>query len=85
MKICVAVFRSRTETYKFIEYMQSFNVPCVAISTPKEARVGCGISAKFPYSKLDFVNKIIGNGGFNAFKGIFIIQKQGGRSSTVKI
>lgn len=85
MKICIAVFRSKTETYKFIEYMRSLNVECSAVSTPKEARVGCGISAKFQYANLQTANRVIANGNFKAFKGIFIIEKRGNRSSTVRI
>ena len=85
MKTVIAVFRSKTETYKFIEYMQAVGVDCFAVSTPKEAHVGCGISAKFNYDKLNVAYKIINSGGFSAFKGFYLIVKRKDRSSTVKL
>lgn len=85
MKTVIAVFRSKTETYKFIEYMRAVGADANAVTTPKEARVGCGISAKFYYDKLSVAYKIIGSGGFSAFKGFYMIVKKGGRTSTTKI
>lgn len=85
MKMCIAVFRSKTETYKFIDYMRANNIECAAVTTPKEAHVGCGISAKFPYRNLNIAYKIVNSGAFTSFKNFFVIEKQNGRSSTVRI
>ena len=85
MKTVIAVFRSKTETYKFIEYMLALGIEASAVSTPKEAHVGCGISARFFYDKLNVASKIIKSGGFSAFKGFYVIVKRGTRTSTVKI
>ena len=85
MKTVIAVFRSKTETYKFIEYMLALGIEASAVSTPKEAHVGCGISAKFNYDKLNVATKITKSGGFSAFKGFYVIVKKGERKSTMKI
>lgn len=85
MKAIYAVFRSKTETYKFIEYMHQLGLDAVAVSTPSGAKVGCGISAKISYNALNVANKIISGGRFSTFKGLFLIEKKGGRTSTVKI
>ena len=85
MKTIYAVFRSKTETYKFIEYMREVGFDATAVSTPSGAKVGCGISAKISYNALNVANKIISGGRFSTFKGLFLIEKKGGRTSTVKI
>lgn len=85
MKTVIAVFRSKTETFKFIEYMMALGLEASAVSTPKEAHVGCGISAKFNYDGLSVATKIIRSGGFSAFKGFYVITKRAGRTSTTKI
>ena len=85
MKSVIAVFRSKTETYRFIEYMRGVGVDCNAVSTPKEAHVGCGISAKFNYDRLNVAYKITKSGGFLAFKGFYSIVKRNGVTSTVKL
>lgn len=52
MKIYLAVFRSRTQALDFISALKSFGIAAKAVSTPKEANVGCGISAKISESDL---------------------------------
>lgn len=85
MKPVIAVFRSKTETYKFIEYMVSVGNECYAVTTPAKASVGCGVSAKFFYGSLKTAYEIINSGGFSAFKGFYLIEKHGQRTSIVKI
>ena len=43
----LAVFRSRAQALDFIARLKGAGVPVQAVSTPKEAGVGCGVSAKF--------------------------------------
>lgn len=43
----LAVFRSRAQTIDFVAALKAAGVPVQTVSTPKEAGVGCGISAKF--------------------------------------
>lgn len=43
----LAVFKSRAQTLDFVSLLRSGGVVASAVNTPKEAGVGCGISAKF--------------------------------------
>ena len=47
MKWAVATFRSKTEVFEFIDLMEQEGVFVSTVGTPKEARIVCGISAKF--------------------------------------
>ncbi|MGN0823075.1 MAG: DUF3343 domain-containing protein [Candidatus Gallimonas sp.] len=73
----LAVFRSRAQTIDFVSALRSAGVPASAVSTPPEAGVGCGVSAKFderfrdralfllrkkPYSSYVGMMRRVGNG-----------------------
>lgn len=42
----LAVFRSRAQTLDYVAALKNAGIPASAVATPKEAGVGCGISAK---------------------------------------
>ena len=85
IKKCVAVFKSRNQVMAFIETMNRSGVVCKMVATPKEARVGCGVSAEFMQSKVHIAKFIIKNGEFSSFVGIFLIEKRGRYTTTVRI
>ncbi len=85
MKRCIVVFKSRTQVMYFIELMKNHGLSAKAVTTPKEARIGCGISAEISYSSLSTANSIIRRVGFSSFYGVFLIEKRGGRTTTTKI
>lgn len=84
MRVCIAVFRSRTQVMSFIDYMQKIGVNCQLVPTPKEAKIGCGISAKLPFSKMREASAIIQGYKLTAFHGFFVITKSGNRTTTVR-
>ena len=43
----LAVFRSRAQSLDFLAAAKAAGIPAQAVSTPKEAGVGCGVSVKF--------------------------------------
>lgn len=43
----LAVFRSRAQTLEFVSALRGMGAAVQAVNTPKEAGVGCGISARF--------------------------------------
>lgn len=43
----LAVFRSRTQLFRFLDVLRKFGGVASVISTPQEANVGCGLSARF--------------------------------------
>lgn len=85
MNTYIAVFKSRTEVFAFLEKLKSAGVFCSIVPTPKEARVGCGLSAKFSQSGLQVALRVIKALNLSSFYGIFYVKISGNRSSTVRI
>lgn len=82
MKYCYAIFRSKTQAINFVEILNKNNIPSKIVSTPKEANLGCGISATFSLYYLDFAKNVINQHKFDAFKKFIIVEKNGLRTST---
>ncbi|MBQ9781601.1 MAG: DUF3343 domain-containing protein [Clostridia bacterium] len=82
MKYCYAIFRSKTQAINFVEVLNKNGVPSKIVSTPKEANMGCGISATFSLYYLDFAKGIISKNNFDSFKKFIIVEKNGLRTST---
>ncbi len=85
MKRCVVVFKSRTQVMYFIEIMNKKGYTAKSVPTPKEARIGCGVSAEIKISSINYAYKLIKKVGFSSFYGMFIIEKRGERTTTTKI
>ena len=77
MKKYVAVFRSRTDVLSFIENLRKHGVYAIAVQTPKEAKVGCGISAEFSPAGISVAKRLLETGAYPSFFGFFIIEKRG--------
>ena len=84
-KRCVAVFKSKSQVMSFIESMKLSGVVCKMISTPKEAKAGCGVSAEFPLCKLNLARTILQSGGFSSFYGFFLLEIRGTHTTTVRM
>ena len=65
----LAVFRSRAQALDFISYLKRAGVPAQAVSTPKEAGVGCGVSAKFDERFLPRVKLLLEKRRYASFSG----------------
>lgn len=65
----LAVFRSRAQTLDYISALRSGGVPAAAVNTPKEAGVGCGISAKFDSRFLDRARFYLTKKQYSSFAG----------------
>ncbi len=81
----VAVFKSRSQVMAFIEKMNSLGASSRLISTPKEAHLGCGVSAEFSVSHLSTAKAVVNRFRYNSFYGFFLIEKRGSRTTTVRI
>ncbi len=66
----LAVFRSRAQTLEFISVLKGGGIPVQAVNTPKEANVGCGISARFEEPFLPRVRFYLGKKHYSSFSGI---------------
>ena len=66
----LAVFRSRAQALDFSAALKTAGVPAQAIATPREARVGCGISIKFDDRFVSRARAVLGGKGYSAFSGL---------------
>ena len=85
MNLCLAVFRSRTQTYEFIEYMVRSGISCRAVTTPPEAHLGCGISAEFYIAHKSYAAEVISKKGLNSFVAFYKITTRGRTTMTDRL
>ena len=77
MKKYIAVFRSRTGVLSFINEVRKHGVYAIAVQTPKEAKVGCGISAEFSIRGISVAKQLVSTGLFPSFYGFFVVERVG--------
>lgn len=65
----LAVFKSRAQTLDYIAALKGVGVPVLAVNTPKEAGVGCGISAKFDARFLGRARLVLQKKLYSSFAG----------------
>ena len=70
----LAVFKSRAQTLDFIGHLSAAGVPAQAVSTPKEAGVGCGISAKFNARFLSRAKAVLSARSYSSFAGFLTLR-----------
>lgn len=85
MTKCIAVFRSKTDLFTFINYMKYGGAFIGTTATPKEARIGCGLSAKFDERFYRLALNVLSSYDFPSFFGIYKIKNVNGRISTVLV
>ena len=66
----LAVLRSRAQTLELVSSLKAAGIPAQTVSTPKEAGVGCGISAKFEENFLPRVQALLKRRTYSSFSGI---------------
>ena len=65
----LAVFRSRAQALDALSALRSAGVPARAVSTPREAGVGCGVSLAFGDALFARVQRILLRRRYTAFWG----------------
>ena len=85
MTVILAVFRSRTQTMRFVELMRLKGVQCVVVQTPPEAHVGCGTSGKFRACDIFIARRIVLQNHFDAFVGFYEWKKIAGQTVIRKL
>lgn len=71
MSYYLVVFRSRSETMKFVNILNSYGVFVSVVNTPRQLSVSCGISAKIQTASLNLAKDILRRRQFYTFAGIF--------------
>ncbi|HJA95928.1 MAG TPA: DUF3343 domain-containing protein [Firmicutes bacterium] len=65
----LAVFRSRAQALDALSLLKGAGVPSQAVSTPKEAGIGCGVSVKFDCNFFPRVRPLLAGRRYSAFWG----------------
>ncbi len=76
MKI-IAVFRSRAQAVDCVSALRGAGVPARLISTPRETRAGCGVSAEFDGAFFPRVKTVLFRKNYTAFSGFWKVQGGG--------
>ena len=85
MDAILAVFRSRPQAYACVEKLKRYGVNASAVSTPTEANVGCGISARIGEFDLPRARRALAGGQYGAFVGFFRVRAGYGGVSVRRI
>lgn len=65
----LAVFKSRAQALDCISLLRKEGVPAQPVANPPQAKVGCGISARFEDTFLPRVRRVISKKSYSAFAG----------------
>ena len=65
----LAVFRSRAQSLDALSALRGAGVPVQAVSTPREAGIGCGVSVRFDANFFPRVRTILAKRRYTAFWG----------------
>ena len=84
-KNLIIVFRSKTEVFGFIDEMNNAGAFATTTGTPKEAKIGCGISVKTDARNLKTVISILNERRFDGFFGVYSSVGAGGRTSRTRL
>jgi hypothetical protein len=76
----LAVFRSRSHSLDYVERLNSYGVPATAMPTPKEAKIGCGLCARFDARYFVRAQAVLKTGGYSSFKGFYKMDFFNGRT-----
>ncbi len=71
MSYYLVVFRSRSETMKFVNILNSYGSIVSIINTPRQLSISCGISAKISPASLGLAKDILKRRQFYTFAGIY--------------
>ncbi|PWM51973.1 MAG: hypothetical protein DBX39_01000 [Bacillota bacterium] len=80
MSSILAVFRSRAQTLDYVMRLKSNGINAAAVSTPREANVGCGLSAKIGTYDLARARNVLAYCNRSAFVGFFRVENNCGRT-----
>ena len=85
MNYYLAVFRSQTQTYAFMQLLSSYKVPAMVIQTPRQAQVSCGLSVKFfGDGALEFARQILSRRQMSSFVAFFFVEDFGEGRKQIK-
>jgi len=81
----VVVFKTKTEVFSFLEDARYYGIVGSVVSTPKEIKIGCGLSAKISDWHAYKARAVIFNGDYPTFYGVFTLRKTANGFSLKKL
>lgn len=81
----IAVFRSKTDVFLFLDIMRSRGVYSTITATPKEAGIGCGLAARFPSHAISVARAAVQSGRLPSFYSFYSVYRSGNGFSIMKI
>ena len=75
----IAVFRSRAQCLDYAGRLFKYGVTAQTVPTPKEAKMGCGLCAKFDSTAFIRARAVLSLGKYSSFKGFYRADYQNGR------
>ena len=75
----VAAFRSRQQVLWFEGVLRRRGVPVSVVSTPRDISMGCGLSVRFPLSRLDDVRQALRGFSTSNLIGLYRAEYDGRR------
>lgn len=85
MEFLIVSFRSRAETMRFVDILRGMGVTVSVVNTPREAYVGCGLSAQLDFSSFALAKRVAFTHGFESFAGFFKVTERYGRRTVQTI
>ena len=79
MEYVIIAFRSRVHTVRYAEFLRKNGAYCQIINTPKEAGVGCGLSARVSANDFAAAKRAAAITAYSSFAGFFLVKTVGGR------
>ena len=74
MTFFIVVFRSRSESMKFANILNSYGFKSAFVSTPRKISVSCGISVKIETKALQAAMEILKRRQFYTFGGVYYLK-----------
>ncbi|MBQ4268153.1 MAG: DUF3343 domain-containing protein [Clostridia bacterium] len=75
----LAVFRSRSQSLDYADKLREYGVFAETVTTPKEAKIGCGICVRFDARSFVKANAVLKRFRYSAFKGFYKAEYHAGR------
>ena len=79
--IILAVFRSRSHSFDYVQRLRDYGVQATTMTTPKEVKIGCGLCVRLDARDFYRAQAIMKTGRYSSFKGFYQMDYINGQMS----
>ena len=79
--IILAVFRSRSHSLDYAERLRAYGVQATTMTTPKEAKIGCGLCVRFDARDFYRAQASMKTGRDSSFTGFYNMDSVNGQTT----